>query len=60
MMHITEFTVNRPAEKEEALELAKEHYAFCPDRVDRGNMTYTLSELADTLSFADMWYFWWD
>lgn len=57
---IMEFTVNRPAEKEEAINLAKEHYAFCPDRVDQGTLTYTLSELADTLSFADMWYFWWD
>ncbi len=57
---IMEFTVNRPAEKDEALDLSKEHYAFCPDRVDQGTMTYTLSELADTLLFADMWYFWWD
>lgn len=57
---IMEFTVDNPVERDESVNLAKEHYAFCPDRVDQGTMTYTLSELADTLSYAEKWYFWWD
>ena len=57
---IMEFTVKNPEDRNDFLNLAKEHYAFCPNRVDQGTMTYTISELADTISFADKWYFWWD
>ena len=42
------------------LEVAKEHYAFCVDRVDQGTRTCTLSELAVGLKDSDIWYFWWD
>ena len=42
------------------MEAAKEHYAFCMDRVDQGTRTYKLSELAAGLAGSDVWYFWWD
>lgn len=42
------------------LEAAKEHYAFCGDRVDQGTRTYKLSELAAGLENSEVWYFWWD
>ena len=45
---------------QDSLEAAKEHYAFCPDRVNQGTETYTLSELAAGLEESDVWYFWWD
>lgn len=44
----------------DSLEAAKEHYAFCADRVDQGTNTYKLSELAAGLEKSDVWYFWWD
>ena len=44
----------------DSLEAAKEHYAFCTDRVDQGTRTYTISELAAGLMHSTVWYFWWD
>lgn len=44
----------------DALETAKEHYAFCIDRVDQGTRTYKISELAAGLARSTVWYFWWD
>jgi hypothetical protein len=48
----------RPATRDEALELAREHYAYCADIVDQG--VETLSALAATTMASDWWYFWWD
>ena len=42
------------------MEAAKEHYAFCTDRIDQGTRTYKLSELAAGLAESIVWYFWWD
>lgn len=44
----------------DSIEAAKEHYAFCMDRVDQGTETYTISELAAGLEGSTVWYFWWD
>lgn len=44
----------------DSLEAAKEHYAFCMDRVEQGTRTYKLSELAAGLAGSEVWYFWWD
>lgn len=44
----------------DSMEAAKEHYAFCPDRIDQGTLTYKVSELAAGLEESDVWYFWWD
>lgn len=44
----------------DSMEAAKEHYAFCPDRVEQGTRTYQISELAAGLVDSDVWYFWWD
>lgn len=43
-----------------AWELAKEHFAFCPDRVDQGTNSGTIGEVADCISKSSVWYFWWD
>lgn len=45
----------RPETREEALALAREHYAYCPDLGEQ-----TLSELAAGLMANDWWFFWWD
>ena len=44
----------------DALEAAKEQYAFCTDRVEQGTRTYKISELAAGLAGSTVWYFWWD
>ena len=49
---------SRPSSRDEALDLAREQYAYCTDIVDQG--VQTLSNLAATLSERDWWYFWWD
>ena len=56
-----EFVVEKAVEDEEqAWQLAKEHYAFCPDRVDQGTRSGTIGEVADCLSKSKVWFFWWD
>ena len=48
----------RPQSRAEALDLAREHYAYCPDIVDQD--LGTLSKLAACLMANDWWGFWWD
>ncbi len=48
----------RPETRDEALALAREIFAYCPDIVLQG--TGTLSALAATLMVSDLWEFWWD
>ena len=48
----------RPNTREQALELAREHYVFCNDIVDQGDGT--LSTLAACLLADNWWNFWWD
>ncbi len=47
-----------PEQPEEALELARLHYRYCPDIVDQG--VETLTALAEQLMNSRTWYFWWD
>lgn len=54
-----EFAVERPvSNRSDALDLAKEMYAYCPDVVDQG--TATIDSLAANLLGARVWFFWWD
>lgn len=56
-----EFTVDKVVKHEEQVwKLAKEHYAFCPDRVDQGTANGTIGEVADCISKSKVWFFWWD
>lgn len=55
-----EFYVEKPVAKEKAMELAKEHFLFCSDRVYQGTRNCTIGEVADCLWQSDIWYFWWD
>lgn len=57
---ILEMRVSEPIPESEALELAKEHFAFTPDRVYQCTGAGTLSEVADSLKNSTVWYFWWD
>ncbi len=47
----------RPADESEALALAREMVAYCPDLLDFQD---TLSEPAASLMVSDFWFFWWD
>ncbi|MCI9078784.1 MAG: DUF4253 domain-containing protein [Lachnospiraceae bacterium] len=58
---VIEFYVEKPVtDKDEAWELAKEHFAFSTDRVYQCTATYTLGEVAGCLMDSKVWYFWWD
>jgi len=57
---VMEMHVRGMISDEDALMLAKEHYAFTPDRVDQCTATYTLSEVAKCIQESSVWYFWWD
>ncbi|MFE5588097.1 DUF4253 domain-containing protein [Kitasatospora sp. NPDC056531] len=47
-----------PATLAEALPLAAEHAAFCPDQIHQG--AGTLTAYAEQLVGSHHWYFWWD
>jgi len=56
-----EFVLEEPvADEEMAMQAAKEHFAFCPDRVFQGTETETMAELASCISQSKYWFFWWD
>ncbi len=56
-----EFVLEEPvADGELAMQAAREHFAFCPDRVDQGTETGSVAELAGSISKSTYWFFWWD
>lgn len=48
----------RPATRDEALALAREHFEYCPDIVYQGSDTF--APRAASYMVSDWWYFWWD
>lgn len=55
---VLEYDLPAPVKREEAMALAMEQYAFCPDIVDQG--CGTIGYLADSLAKSTKWFFWWD
>lgn len=55
-----EYSVSAPVPQENALQLAKEQYAFCADIVEQGAPGMTVTRLAHNLRQSNIWYFWWD
>lgn len=56
---VLEFYVpNEVKDSEQAMELAKEMYSFCPDCVDQG--VGTIGELYAGIKKSNVWFFWWD
>ncbi|MFE5854216.1 DUF4253 domain-containing protein [Streptomyces sp. NPDC056500] len=49
-----------PTQTEDALLIAAEHFAFCPDNIWQGSRPHTLISYADQLVDAHSWEFWWD
>ncbi|MFV2101037.1 DUF4253 domain-containing protein [Micromonospora sp. LOL_024] len=49
-----------PTHSAEALRVAAEHFAFCPDNVWQGQRPRTVAGYADRLVDAPTWAFWWD
>jgi hypothetical protein len=47
-----------PPDRETALALAVEHFAFCPDNIWQG--AGTVVAYAETLRQSRIWTFWWD
>jgi len=50
--------LRQPVEPAEAIELAIEQFAYCPDIVDQG--TETIEGLAAEIIGQPRWFFWWD
>jgi hypothetical protein len=48
----------KPTTRDEAIELARIHYAYCADIVDQGTGSYSV--LAAELMAHDWWFLWWD
>lgn len=55
-----EFYVPSPIPEERIAELAKEHVAFCEDRLFQCTNNASISEIEDSLRLSSVWYFWWD
>lgn len=49
-----------PLDEHEALLVAAEHFAFCPDNIWQGRKPYTLAAYAEQITDAHHWDFWWD
>jgi hypothetical protein len=49
-----------PADLDDALRTAAEHFAFCPDNVWQGRHPHTLAGYAEALVGVHGWSFWWD
>ncbi|MBM9510370.1 DUF4253 domain-containing protein [Actinacidiphila acididurans] len=49
-----------PTTKEEALHVAAEHFAFCPDTIWQGADPNTLEAYAESIIGDHGWGFWWD
>ncbi|MCM1112203.1 MAG: DUF4253 domain-containing protein [Muribaculum sp.] len=57
---VMEMRVPAPVAERDAMTVAKEHFAFTPDRVFQCTKTGTLSEVAACVAASEIWYFWWD
>ncbi len=55
-----EYAVLSPVSRENAMRLASEQYAWCPDIVDQAGTDATIGMLADSLAQSSVWFFWWD
>ncbi|WP_394437125.1 DUF4253 domain-containing protein [Streptomyces sp. SGAir0957] len=49
-----------PVDEDDALRVAAEHFAFCPDNVWQGDSPFTLAAYASRITGAHRWHFWWD
>lgn len=49
-----------PVDHAQALRVAAEHFAFCPDTIWQSGPDTTLSGYAEKLLEAEFWIFWWD
>lgn len=55
-----EFYLEKGVSSDASAVLAAEHVAFCPDRLNQGTKTGTISEIAAGLVDEHVWTFWWD
>ncbi|MCQ2491865.1 MAG: DUF4253 domain-containing protein [Lachnospiraceae bacterium] len=54
------FAPKKPSDETEAVSIATEHYAFCPDLIEQCCSDCTIGQWADCLLQSDKWFFWWD
>lgn len=54
-----ELFLPRPVPQDRAGDIAREHFALCPERVYQCTDSGTVEELARSLAASRLWYFWW-
>ena len=54
------FAPKKPEDAASAIEIATEHYAFCPDLIEQCCGDCTIGQWADCLLKSDKWFFWWE
>lgn len=57
---VMEMQLPQPVAAGDSMQVAKEHFAFTPDRVYQCTESGTLAEVAASIAASDIWYFWWD
>ena len=57
---VMEMRIPELVPEKDSMEVAKEHFAFTPDRVFQCTETGTLAEVAACIAASKIWYFWWD
>jgi hypothetical protein len=57
---LTLSVASAPTDIDQALRVAAEHFAFCPDFVWQGHSPHTLRSYAERLVDCPVWNFWWD
>lgn len=55
-----EMIVPKPVSADDAMSLAMEMYAFCPDCVEQCTKSGNVGEVASTIMKSRVWFFWWD
>lgn len=57
---VMEMQIPVPVAGVDSMQVAKEHFAFTPDRVFQCTGTGCLAEVAACIAASEIWYFWWD
>lgn len=54
------FAPKKPVDEAQAIEIATEHYTFCPDLIEQCCSDCTIGQWAHCLLQSNRWFFWWD
>lgn len=55
-----DFELSAPVEPKDAMQLAREHFGFCPDIIVSASEEVDAGTVAASLTRSSYWFFWWD